>query len=44
VVKAPRVGTLGADDAVKVQAPELAGDTGDPGVYVRLEFLDLPAI
>ena len=43
-MKAPRIDTLAAEDAVKVEAPELAGDTGDPAVYVRLEFLDLPAI
>jgi hypothetical protein len=32
---------LAAEDAVKVEAPELMGDTAYPGVYVRLEFLDL---
>jgi hypothetical protein len=44
VVKAPRLAVLSAQDAVKVEAPELAGATGDPTAYVRLEFLDLPAI
>jgi hypothetical protein len=44
VVKAPRIDVLAARDAVKVEAPELAGDTGYPTVYVRLESLDLPAI
>jgi hypothetical protein len=44
VVKAPRLEVLSAQDAVKVEAPELAGATGDPTAYVRLEFLDLPAI
>ena len=44
VVKAPRLDVLGAQDAVKVAAPDLLHDTTDPTVYVRLEFLDLPAI
>lgn len=44
VVKVPIGDMLGARDAVKVEAPELTGDTGDPTVYVRLEFLDLPTI
>ena len=44
VVKVPRADVLAAEDAVKVEAPELVGDSGDSGVYVRLEFLDLPTI
>ena len=44
VVKAPLAEVLAAEDAVKVEAPQLIGDTGDPTVYVRLEFLDLPTI
>jgi hypothetical protein len=44
VVKVPRMRVLGAQDAVKVEAPELSGDTGDPALYVRLDLLDLPAI
>ena len=40
VVKAPRA-VLGAEDAVKVEAPDLVGTT-DPTVYVRVEFLELP--
>ncbi len=44
VVKVPLADVLAAEDAVKVQAPELMADTGDPTVYVRLEFLDLPTI
>jgi len=40
VVKAPRA-VLGAQDAVKVDAPDLVGTT-DPTVYVRVEFLELP--
>ena len=40
VVKAPRA-ELGAEDAVKVEAPDLVG-TADPTVYVRVEFLELP--
>ncbi len=43
VVKAPLADVLGAEDAVKVEAPELI-EAGDPTVYVRLEFLDLPTI
>jgi hypothetical protein len=42
VVKAPRLDPLSADDAVKIEAPDLIQDTSDPTVYVRLEFLDLP--
>jgi hypothetical protein len=42
VVKVPWGDVLAAEDAVKVEAPELMGDTAYPGVYVRLEFLDLP--
>jgi anti-anti-sigma factor len=42
VVKAPRVESLSAEDAVKIEAPDLLQDTSDPTVYVRLEFLDLP--
>jgi hypothetical protein len=44
VVKVPWGDVLSAEDAVKVEATELIGDTGDPTVYVRLEFLDLPSI
>ncbi len=44
VVKVPVGEVLGAGDAVKVEAPEFVGDTGDPTVYVSLEFLDLPSI
>jgi hypothetical protein len=44
VVRVPQSDVLGAEDAVKVEAPELIGGTGDPTVYVRLEFLDLPPI
>jgi hypothetical protein len=44
VVKSPGAELLGAEDAVKVQAPELAADPRDPAVYVRLAFLDLPPI
>lgn len=44
VVKVPWGEVLTAEDAVKVEAPELMGETGDPAVYVRLEFLDLPTI
>jgi len=44
VVKVPVGDVLDARDAVKVEAPELVGDTGDPTIYVSLEFLDLPAI
>ena len=40
VVKAPRA-VLGAEDAVKVDAPDLVGTT-DPTFYVRVEFLELP--
>lgn len=43
VVKAPLANVLGAEDAVKVEAPELT-EAGDPRVYVRVEFLDLPII
>ena len=43
-MKVPLADVLAAEDAVKVQAPELMADTGDPTVYVRLEFLDLPTI
>jgi hypothetical protein len=43
VVKAPRADVLGPEDAVKVEAPELA-EPGDPTVYVRVKFLDLPVI
>jgi len=32
---------LGAEDAVKVDAPDLVGTT-DPTFYVRVEFLELP--
>src|SRR5688500_7747821 len=42
VVKVPAGDVLAAGDAVKVEAPELMGHTADPGVYVRLEDLDLP--
>lgn len=42
VVKAPRGEVLAAKAAVKVEAPELNGGTGDPALYVRLEFLNLP--
>jgi|SRR5215218_8578899 len=44
VVKAPRADVLTADDAVKVRALSLASDMNDAGLYVRVEFLDLPAI
>jgi hypothetical protein len=44
VLKVPRGSVLAAEDAVKVEAPELTGDRHDPGVYVRIEFLDLPAL
>ena len=44
VVKAPRADVLAAEDAVKVEAPELSGDTADPTFYVRLEFLDVPTV
>jgi hypothetical protein len=43
VVKAPRAALLDAEDAVKIDAPELM-DAGDPTVYVRVKFLDLPTI
>jgi hypothetical protein len=44
VVKAPRAEVLAAEDAVKVEAPELNRDTADPTLYVRLEFLDVPTV
>jgi type IV pilus biogenesis protein CpaD/CtpE len=44
VVKVPSGDVLAAEDAVKVEAPELLGKTGDAGLYVRLDFLDLRAI
>ena len=44
VAKVPRGYLLGAQDAVKVEAPQLTGDAADAGVYVRIEFLDLPAV
>ena len=44
VMKVPRAGVLAAEDAVKVEAPELIGDGDDSGLYVRLAFLDLPAV
>ena len=44
VVKVPWGEVLTAEDAVKIEAPELMGETGDIAVYVRLEFLDLPTI
>jgi hypothetical protein len=44
VARVPHGDVLSAEDAVKVEAPELIGDPGDSGVYVRLEFLDLPTI
>jgi hypothetical protein len=44
VLKAPRGQVLTGEDAVKVEAPELTGDSVDTTVYVRLEFLDLPTI
>jgi hypothetical protein len=44
VVKAPRGDVLTPEDAVKIEVPELAGDSADPTLYVRLEFLDLPTI
>lgn len=44
VLKAPRIDVLGEQDAIKVEAPELAGDAGDPTAYVRLKLLDLPTI
>ena len=44
VVKVPRGDVLAVEDAVKVEAPELIGETGDPTVYVSLKFLDLPTI
>jgi hypothetical protein len=43
VVKAPLADMLGPEDAIKVDAPELA-EAGNPTVYVRVKFLDLPAI
>ena len=44
VVKAPRAEVLAAQDAVKVEAPELNRDAADPTLYVRLEFLDVPTV
>ena len=42
VMKVPHAGMLAAEDAVKVDAPELTGDGDDSGLYVRLAFLDIP--
>jgi anti-sigma B factor antagonist len=44
VVKAPHLDRLSADDAVKIEAPELLQDTLDPTAYVRLKFLDLATV
>lgn len=44
VVKVPWAHVLTAEDAVKVEVPELIGDTGDATVYVSLKFLDLPTV
>lgn len=44
VLKAPRMDVLAEHDAIKVMAPELAGETGDAAVYVHLDSLDLPAL
>ena len=44
VVKVPQAGMLGAEDAVKVEAPELTGDGDDSGLYVSLAFLDMPTV
>jgi hypothetical protein len=41
-VRVPWGDMVAAEDAVEVEGPELMGDTAYPGVYVRLEFLDLP--
>jgi hypothetical protein len=35
---------LAAEDAVKVEAPELNRDAADATLYVRLEFLDVPTV
>jgi len=43
VVKAPRVESLAEEDAVKVEVPELA-EADYPTLYVRVKFLDLPAV
>jgi hypothetical protein len=43
VVQAPLADVLGPEDAVKLEAPELA-EAGLPTVYVRVKFLDLPVI
>jgi hypothetical protein len=42
VVKAPLVDLVSADDAVKIEAPDLLQDTSDPTIYIRVKFLDLP--
>jgi hypothetical protein len=44
VVKAPRAEVLAAEDAVKVEAPELNRDAADATFYVRLKFLDVPTV
>ena len=44
VVKVPWAHVLAAEDAVKVEVPELIGDTGDATMYVSLRFLDLPTV
>jgi hypothetical protein len=44
VLKAPRGDVLTSEDAVKIEVPELTGDSTDPTMYVPLEFLDLPSI
>jgi hypothetical protein len=43
VVKAPLADMLAPEDTIKVDAPELA-EAGNPTIYVRVKFLDLPAI
>ena len=40
----PWAHVLAAEDAVKVEVPELIGDTGDATMYVSLRFLDLPTV
>ena len=44
VVKVPWGDVLGADDAVKVEAPELACGPSETAIYVRLAYLELPTI
>jgi hypothetical protein len=43
VMKVPLADVLGAEDAVKVAAPQLT-EAKDASAYVRVKFLDLPAI